>query len=385
MTGSLRILQVHNRYRQAGGEDSVVDMERELLRSNGHDVSVFERGNPHRAHESVSTFLAAPWNPTTVSSLSALIEATNPSVAHIHNTWFAISPSAFAATNRARLPTVLTVHNYRLACINGQLLRDGKPCTICVGTHPWAGVRYRCYRSSLLASSVAASTLSLNRRLGTWRRYVDVFLTLTTFMTEVLVDTGILRDRISELPNFTLDPGARKHLPSRSDTVLFVGRLSPEKGIEQLLQNWARVASNDLRLVVVGEGPLEEKLADQRIPGVEFRGRLDKGEVRDLMLAARVLAVPSIWYEGQPLVVLEAMAAGLGVVVSDIGGLKETIGSGGRAIPSWADFSLEELGDVDQLGSAARERWEQVFSPKRHLEGLLRAYDRAAYWYKRRP
>ena len=385
MTGSLRILQIHNRYRQPGGEDSLVEMERELLRSNGHDVEVYERTNPQGAGDSLRALLAAPWNPVTVSSLEDLINATHPSVAHVHNTWFAISPAAFAATHRSGLPTVLTVHNYRLACINGQLLREGHPCTICVGTHPWAGVKYRCYRDSLFASSVAAGTLALNRRMRTWERYVDVFLALTNFMKEFLIASGLPPERIIHLPNFTPDPGGRRNLPSESDTILFIGRLSPEKGIEQLLEAWVRSAPEGLRLVMVGDGPMAAQLAGQRWSGIEFRGRLDRPEVRELMLRARALVVPSTWFEGQPMVVLEALSAGLGVIVSDQGGLPETVGDGGVAVGSWSDFSFDDLGDVDRLGISAKRRWEEAFTPEAHLAALLGAYAQAASWHKRRP
>jgi glycosyltransferase involved in cell wall biosynthesis len=384
LTGSLRILQIHNRYRQAGGEDSLVEMERELLRSNGHDVEVYERTNPHGTRDSLSALLAAPWNPATVTSLEDLVASTNPSVAHVHNTWFAISPAAFAATHRAGLPTVFTVHNYRLACLNGQLLRDGNPCTICVGTHPWAGVRYLCYRDSLFASSIAAGTLALNRRLGTWERSVDVFLALTTFMKEMLIASGVPSERIIHVPNFTSDPGVRRNPPSQSDTVLFIGRLSPEKGLEQLLHSWVRSAPEGLRLVVVGDGPMAAQLASQRWASVEFRGRLDRSEIRELMLGAKAMVVPSTWDEGQPMVVLEAMSAGLGVIVSELGGLPETVGDGGRAVRSWSDFSFGDLGDVDRLGTSARSRWNETFTPEAHLESLLAAYDQAAYWHKQR-
>jgi glycosyltransferase involved in cell wall biosynthesis len=119
--------------------------------------------------------------------------------------------------------------------------------------------------------------------------------------------------------------------------------------------------------------------------GVEFCGRLDQSEVRNLMLSARVLAVPSTWYEGQPLVVLEAMSAGLGILASDLGGLPETIGEGGRKVRAWSDFSVLDIGDVDLLGRAARKRWSESFTAERHLEGLEGAYAQAAYWHKRGP
>ncbi|HKY48637.1 MAG TPA: glycosyltransferase family 4 protein [Acidimicrobiia bacterium] len=377
----MRILQLHNHYREPGGEDAVVEAERALLEGAGHEVVRFERTNPVGVAATAGSLLAAPWNPVTASAVRRLVRTRRPSVAHVHNTWFSMSPSVIGALHREGVPTVMTVHNYRLACINGQLLRQGKPCQICVGTDPWSGVRYRCFRDSVAGSAVAAATISLNRSLGTWEDRVDRFLVLTDFMRDILVRTGLRSDRIDLTPNFVDDPGPRRSMPGQSKTVLFVGRLAPEKGIDLLIDCWERSAPGGLTLEVVGDGPLLTAMRKRAVPGVVFRGRLDRAEVRSLMLTSRALAFPSIWYEGQPMVILEALAAGLPVFASDLGGTAETVGEGGLVVDSWSAFSFADWSDevLNSVGSAGRRRWESRFTPQRHLESLISSYGSATY------
>lgn len=378
----MRILQLHNHYREPGGEDAVVQAERALLEGAGHEVVRFERTNPVGVAATASSLLIAPWNPATASEVRRLVRSRQPSVAHVHNTWFSLSPSVVGALHREGVPTVMTVHNYRLACINGQLLRQGKPCQICVGTNPWSGVRYRCFRDSVAGSAVASATISLNRTLGTWKEGVDRFLVLTDFMREILERTGLPSDRIDLLPNFVDDPGPRRSMPGQSRTVLFVGRLAPEKGVDLLVDCWERTAPAGLTLEVVGDGPMLNALRGRAVPGVVFRGRLDRAEVRSLMLTSRALAFPSIWYEGQPMVILEALAAGLPIFASDLGGTAETFGEGGLVVDSWSACSFADWSDevLNRVGSAGRRRWESRFTPQRHLDSLIGSYDTAAHF-----
>lgn len=377
----LRVLQVHNRYQEPGGEDAVVSSERALLESAGHDVNVFEAINPEDKLAAGLRLLSSPWNLAAASRLRTVVKAVRPTVAHVHNTWFSISPAAISTLHRESVPTVMTVHNYRLTCLNAQLLRDSAPCQLCVGTHPWRGVLYRCYRDSVIASTMAATTLVLHRALGTWTRQVGAFLVLNEFIAEIMERIGLPADRVLVVPNFVEDPGPRHISPTESDLVLFVGRLSAEKGIELLIDAWRRVGPQGLRLVVVGEGPLRADLEQRDSPGVSFLGRVAPGEIRRLMLSARALVFPSVWYEGQPLVLLEALAAGLPVLAHDIGGVIETAGEAAHRVQSWEESFRETLSvgtTLDNLGRAARARWANHFTPRLHLMNLVNAYRRAA-------
>lgn len=378
----LKILQIHNHYREAGGEDTVVRREQELLKAAGHEVIEFRTENPSRTAAAVATLATSAWNPVSARRMREAILQRRPDVAHVHNTWWMLSPSILRPLVDAGVPVVLTLHNYRLLCANAMLYREGQPCEECVGIHPWRAVRYRCYRGSFLASAAAVSAIEVPRRLGVWHD-VAVFLTLTHFARQRFIAGGLPAERLVVKPNFVDDPGGRMNPSSASNTVLFVGRLSEEKGIRNLLDVW-RDGPTDLELLVVGDGPLGDELRATAPPGVRFAGRVQQGQVSELMRRARAMVFPSVWYEGQPMVLLEALAAGLPLLVSSIGGIPETVGDRGAAISvapddrsAWGE-ALSRLADgawVDEASLQARATYEARYSVEPALDGLTRAYE----------
>ena len=380
----MRLLQIHNRYREPGGEDTVVDGERNLLREAGHTVELFCVSNSDRPITSAAQLMASPWNPASAARVKAAVEGFEPDVVHVHNTWFALSPSVIPAIANRNVPIVMTLHNYRMTCINAHLLRNGAPCELCVGNSPWQGVRFRCYRDSLPGSFAAALTNSVRQASRSWGG-ITRFLALTTFARDIYVRAGLDPGRVSIKPNFVTDPGRRSDPPSKSEIVVFVGRISEEKGADVIAAAWDRAALRGLRLVMIGDGPLVEALRAHH-PHVEFVGRLEHGEVRRKMMSARALVFPSRSYEGQSIVLLEAMAAGLPVLASDSPPIRETIrkpmGNWIRKpgdTESWAE-GLEIISDnsaVDAEGLAARTAYEGSFTPAQGLRNLESVYQSA--------
>jgi len=383
----VRVLQVHAAYRQPGGEDRVVAAEAALLRAAGHEVVAHVVDNPEGAGAAAAALARSTWNAAAARAVRDLARAVRPDVAHVHNTWYALSPSVYGALHDRGVPVVATLHNYRLLCVNGLLFRDGAPCTDCVGRLPWPGVRHRCYRGSAATSAAVAGMLAVHRARGTWSRDVDLWLALTGYARDQLLAGGLPADRTVVKPNTVPDPGPRARPPSASDTVVFAGRLVPEKGVAQLLDAWARAGRSPLRLMVLGDGPLRAELAARRLPGVELAGRRPPEEVRAAMLAARALVFPSRWDEPSSLVVLEALAAGLPVVAADVGAVRE-LAPGATLVPpddvaAWS-AALDRLGDpagLDAAGAAGRARWSAAFSPAAGLRDLEGAYARAAARY----
>ncbi len=381
----MRVLQVHTPYREPGGEDRVVAAEAALLRAAGHEVVTHVVPNP-RGAEAALALARSSWNAAAARSVRDLARAAAPDVAHVHNTWYAQSPSVYGALRRAGVPVVATLHNYRLLCVNGLLFREGAPCTDCVGRLPWPGVVHRCYRGSATASAAVAAMVAVHRARGTWSDDIDLWLALTAQARDQLLAGGLPPDRTAVKPNVVPDPGPRGLPPSRSTTVLFVGRLVPEKGVAQLVDAWALRDRGPLRLLVLGDGPLRAELAARRVPGVQVAGPQDPGDVQAAMLSARALAFPSRWAEPCPMVVLEALAAGLPILAADVGGVPELAPAAARvALPAPGDAAawsaaLHDLRDpagLDAAGAAARERWSSAFSPAVGLGALEAAYARA--------
>lgn len=380
----MRILQIHNHYRERGGEDAVVEAEATLLRSGAHEVSQILAANPAGALQAGLTAAISPWNPRAANRVSRAVKASRPDVAHVHNTWYSLSPSVPVALKRCGVPVVMTLHNYRMMCINGQLLREGAICEICVGERSRPGIRHRCYRDSLAASAIAVAAVATARVRGTWDA-VDLFFVMNEFAKGRFVSGGLPEEKIRVKPHFVLDPGAREQAPSASRTIVFVGRLAPEKGVGMLLEAWRAAAPAGFELLIVGTGPQRAELEAAAVPGVRFAGWVPPHEVRQLLLSARALVFPSIWYETFGLVIVEAMAGGLPVLASDLGGTPELFGDRkpGWLVPpgdvdSWAEAIqgiAEDDESLDGAGAAARDRYEAAYTPERGLRLLEEGYE----------
>jgi len=379
----MRILQVHTRYRQPGGEDAVVRAERAALERTGHEVAQHIEENPTARLRAAAALGGSVWNPMSARRVVDAVDAARPDVAHVHNTWFASSPSVLSALRRRRVPVVMTVHNYRLVCANSLFLRDDTPCEKCLDRGTWPAVQHRCYRGSRATSAIAAAGIAVHRKLGTWARFVDRFIVLSRFARERLVRAGLPAERLVLGSNFVEDPGPRSTTPSTSGDVLFVGRLSSEKGAHVLLDAWRTAAPRGLHLDVIGDGPDRVRLEQDAPPGVAFLGRRPAAEVMSRLLRARALVIPSVWYEGQPVTALEGLAAGVPLVLSGIGGLPEVLGgrdAGWVSAPNRSDAlarSLELLADdtvVDDRGAHARERYLEAFTPPAAVARLEAVY-----------
>lgn len=379
----MNILQIHTRYQQSGGEDTVVAAEAELLRGAGHTVTLFEAHNDDGRTAGVQLG-GAVWNPRTARRLVSHITTQRPDVAHIHNTWFAMSPSVLRVLGRAGVPTVMTLHNYRLTCANALLLRDGSPCETCVEGSPLQAIRFGCYRSRP-QTAVAAFNVALHRRIGTWGRHIDVFLALTEFMKDIMVRSGLPEEKIAVKPNFTSDPGPRNLAAAASDVVIFVGRLSPEKGIDRLVDAWHSASPSGLSLKIIGDGPLRSELERQATASIDFVGAVDSSDVSRHLLTARAMAFPSIWYEGFGLTIIEAFAAGLPVLANNLGAMSSLVKPLGQQwlldnSERWVD-ALRELTDSRKIASGAiiaRKTFERNYTGDASLTLLEKAYAQAA-------
>jgi glycosyltransferase involved in cell wall biosynthesis len=362
----VRVVQIHTTYLEPGGEDLVVQRERELLMKHGHTVEPITFRNPEKPVEQVRNLALANWNRASGRRVSEALEAAPVDVVHVHNTWFTGSPSSVAAAHR-HAPVVATLHNYRRNCLNAYLYRDDAPCTDCVGRLPWKGVLRRCYRDSAPASVAIGIATGVNRQFRLVDRSVDLFLVLSDFAADLAEQSGVDRSQIVRHDNFVPDVGPRLQPPSDSETVLAIGRLSPEKGFVELVESWNRRGPDGLRLMVVGDGPERGRVEESAGPSVDVVGRKTPDEVAELMRSCRALLFPSRWFEGQPLVILEALAAGLPVLSSDHPPLKEIIDGAGQLVVEngeW-DEALSTTADnawLELASSAARARYEERYS-----------------------
>lgn len=383
----MKVLQLHNFYQQPGGEDQVFYAEGDLLEKQGHEVLRFTRHNDEVNGLSRLTLArAALWNGSIYRELRELLGRQRPAVAHFHNTFPLISPAAYYAAQAEGVPVVQTLHNYRLICPNGIFFREGRVCEACLGDSvPWPGVTHACYRGSRAATGVVAAILGLHRLLKTWQKTVAVYIAMTEFGRRKYVEAGLPVDRIVVKPHFVPDPGVGD---GSGGYVLFVGRLTPEKGIETLLRAW-KVLGGRVPLKVVGDGPLAAMVADEAkaCPSVEWLGHVTPQQVYRLMARAACLILPSEWFETFGRVAVEAFAVGTPVVSANIGAIAELVEEGHTGLHFRPGDPSDLAAKVDQLLSSpvslaamraeARRTYETRYTPEVNYRMTLEIYTRA--------
>ncbi|WP_344173640.1 glycosyltransferase [Kribbella lupini] len=377
---------LHNRYRsgQPSGENTVVDQTADYLRSSGHTVELYEQHSDSIAHLPSKDRALLPfrsiWSFSAERDLTFRLQEQRPDIVHVHNTFPLWSPSVLRAARRAGVPVVATLHNFRLMCANAVLQRDGGPCESCIGKIPWRGVVHGCYRESAVQSLPLVAGIAAHQALHTWQRYVTTLIAPSEFVRSRYVAGGFPAAKIVVKPHAV--PISGQVRAGAGEAVVFVGRLTEDKGFADLLEAWD---SSLGQLVVVGDGPLRAA-ADARAasdPSVRVLGALPWTQSMEIVRTARVVVVPARSYETFGLVVVEAYAHGVPVVASRIGALAELVDDGETG-------ALAEPGDPESLRKALRlltdpvtsvtcgERARQVylerFTPERDLAATERIY-----------
>jgi glycosyltransferase involved in cell wall biosynthesis len=385
----MNILVIHNLYQQPGGEDVVVDQETRLLQRNGHNVTVYRRSNEELSHLSLRERLGLIKRIVSASdsklAIRRLIRELHPDLVHVHNTFLMVSPSVYEACHEEDVPVVQTLHNFRLLCPAATFFRDDGPCEDCVTHNLWHSVRHACYRDSRVISGAVAFMLQAHRSRQTWDRKIDSYIAISGFLREKFVKAGFPANKITVKPNFVdPDPGRRTHL---GDHALFVGRLTPEKGLWTLVEAWERLPSA-VRLVIVGDGPmrpqLQAEVARKGLTNIHFASRLRREETYDALKKAAFLIVPSTWYETFGLVVAEAFACGTPVLGSRIGALREMVEdqvTGLHFAPGDPDdvakkvaWASEHAPEMAAMGKAARRAYEGRYTADANYPLLMNIY-----------
>jgi glycosyltransferase involved in cell wall biosynthesis len=376
----MRILILHGRYLSGSlsGENRVVLEEAELLRTGGHDVQLL---SPSADQFSAGTLAARSLVSAGVAGeIADRVRAEEFEIVHGHNLHPTFGTGVLPAASRAGAAVVLTLHNYRLMCIASTFFRDGAVCQDCLGRSPLPGVIHACYRGSRAQSAVLGASFALARSRGRFDA-VDRFLAVSAFIRQKHVEAGLPAERILVKSN-VVPAQARRSGPG--DYFLVLSRLSVEKGISELVRAWTP-SLGELR--IVGDGPERERieqLASAR--GVRVVGAVTPEEIPELLRGARALFLPSLWFEGQPRVALEAYAAGIPVVASRIGSLPDVVREGETGLmvapgdlEGWRDAARVLASDEVSLrfGEAAYLRWSDDFSPERGLALLEAAYREA--------
>lgn len=388
----MRILLVHNRYRSGApsGENRVVDQEGEALQALGHEVIRFGRSSDEIAEWPVAKKASLParaiWSREARRDLTAVLREHRPEVVHIHNTFPLLSAAVLYACRDERVPVVVTLHNYRLACANGLFFRGGAVCHDCIHGLPVRAVLHGCYRESHAATAPVALSLSLHRQA--WRSLVSAYVFVSASQRDLLAGADLARGRVFVRYNLILRRSRTQ--TARAPAVVYAGRLDEAKGVRLLMAGWddycRRSGEPGLNLVIAGGGPLHgemEAWARPR-PSVDMTGPLSSDKCADLISRARAVLLPSACEETFSLVAVEAMAAGVPPIAAGHGSFTELITSGQDGVlfkPGDPAALALAIADVERnperyeiYGDRARKTYEQRFNPQRSVEDLLGIY-----------
>lgn len=382
----MKIVVVHNFYKQPGGEDGCVAAEVALLRAHGHKVIQYCVHNESvDAMGRLQLALRTIWSRPASHELRDLFRTNRPQIAHFHNTFPLISPAAYYAARAENVRVVQTLHNFRLCCPNALLFRDGEVCEDCLHKAvAWPGIVHKCYRDSLSASVAVAAMQTVHRGLGTWRNAVDRYIALTESSRRKLIEGGLPADKIAIKPNFVHpDPGPGA---GTGEYGVFVGRLAPEKGLKTLLTAWQHLGGA-LALKLVGDGPMAAVVheAAAKDASIQWLRGLPIEAVYALVGEARFLVLPSQCYENFPRVLIEAFAKGTPVIVSKLGAMAEIVDNGrtglhfkpGDHVDLVAKVRriLREPVEVGRMRQSARQEFNQKFTADSNYKSLLAIYD----------
>jgi len=387
----MKILVIHNRWLERGGEDEVVSSEVAMLRNFGHTVIVYEKSN--QEIERLPFFKKALfcvkdslWSESTYQQVKAIIRKERPDVAHIHNVFIAMSPSLYDALSEEQVPIVQTLHSYRLFCPKGVLFRDAKVCEECISHGLRRAVIYRCWRGSLFATLLFLRILKVYSSRKIFQEKIDAYIVLSEFSKNKFVAAGLSPDRIFVKPNFTsIMFFSRKR--DKGNFALFVGRLVDYKGINTLLSVYEKLAGYNLK--IIGDGPLFNLLRRkvQNCKNIHLLGRVSHQEALVYLKKSSFLIFPSECYENMPRTIIESFACGVPVIASNIGAVPELVQDHYTGIlfkPGDSEDLCKKViylaGNrnlLDFLGLNARKVYEDRYTPVKNHNLLLDIYRRA--------
>jgi glycosyltransferase involved in cell wall biosynthesis len=386
----MKILIIHNRYLERGGEDGVVDSEINLLKQFGHSVIFYESTNKEidllplfkKIHYLTKDII---WSDKSYKDIKSLVKMNKPDIAQIHNLFYNISPSVYYALKEEGVPIVQTLHNYRLICPNGLLYIGGKVCEKCIHGNFHFSFLNKCWRRSYVLSFFLARMLGIHLKKNTFIDNVDFFIALSEFSKNKYIEAGFPKNNLLIKPNFVeqLSPGRK----SFQDYGIFIGRLEDYKGIHTLL-----AASQKLKnqhFCIIGDGPLYNQIKERArmLPNIKLLGRMPYDVTIEYLKNASFLVYPSICYEACGRSIIEAFACGVPVVASNRGAMKELVKDNVTGIlfePRNSDDLANKIEHLMQnkdliikFGENAYKEYQDKYTPKKNYNMLMEIYKKS--------
>lgn len=402
----MKILFVNKYCHPSGGPETVMLQSKEKLESLGNEVILFSMQHPRNLETKYSRYFVcnvdyngsnsflnkAKMSLNIFYSLEArkkmelLLDEEKPDLAHLHNIYHQISPSILPVLKRKNIPVVMTLHDFKLLCPNYTFLRKGKPCESCQGKYFYKAVIHRCVKNSYWKSLVCSLEMYFHRFLKIYQDSVDIFITLSQFSKEKMIQYGIPEEKLLLLPNYIDLPsnGTEKKL---GEYLLFFGHLSEKNGVFTLVQAMEKLKG--VPLVIAGEGELlpalKEYVREKKLDNITFAGFLNGKKLEQTIENSLFTVFPAICYHNCPMSILESFAYNKPVIGSNLGSIPELINDG-------IDGLLFEPGNVEDLaekikylyrhpllaqkmGISARKKVEEKYSEEGYYKKLFGIYN----------
>lgn len=379
-----KILIVHNYYQIPGGEDTVVANEKKMLEDHGHQVALYTRHNSEMKTFSKIQKLLLPFSTIfslkTYREVKALIKKEKIDAVHVHNTLNLISPSVYYAAFHCKVPVVQTIHNFRLLCPGAAFYRDGHICEDCVSKGLMCAVKYSCYRGSRLQTLACVISTGLQRILGTYGRLN--YICLTEFNKNKLLQLKQMKEEnIYVKPNFVEASTKIMSYEERKEQFVYAGRLDSLKGIDVLLKAWEMFEAKEEKLIICGTGPEEswckKYVEEHHLKNVELKGFVENTEVKKIIGESKALILPTRWYEGFPMTIVESYSVGTPVVASDLGNAGSLVEEGKSGLKFQTDSpeSLCETLKKTKTFKGLDENYINRYSEESNYEQLRNIYE----------
>lgn len=380
------LLFIHNKYLKTGGEDSVVFNEINLLRKHGYSVWLKEFGNENfQSTNPIKKILAGFnffFNLSAFFSVYRLIKKHKIQVLHTHNFFYTASPAVFWAGKLAGAKTVMTIHNYRLFCLNALFYREGGTCMDCVNSRSFRpGIHHACFKASPTFSAILAASLQFHRKAGTWVHKVDRFIVLNPFTKELLQGIGVNEEKITVKSNFIADT-AYADYRNRNNTYLYAGRIEEEKGIRHMMEAFQQ---SGRKLLIAGDGNMVPYVKENTSENIQYIGQQTPEQIAILFQQCKGFIFPSLLTEGMPMTLIEAFAAGAVSIAAASVNTSSMISDGvdgflyegsnasslNRAIGRLEELDLSAL---QILSGNARKKYENHYHESIHLTTIHHIY-----------
>jgi glycosyltransferase involved in cell wall biosynthesis len=406
----MKILLANTKHFPGGGDSTYTFNLARLLREKDHEVAFFAMQDPNNVPDvnsdlfvshidfrklnskknlcnSLSALSRVIYSSEARRNFSQILDRIQPDVVHVQNIHAHITPSIIFEASQRKIPLVWTLHDYKTICPNSHFRVDAtnQVCEACGKSAFFYAVLKRCKKGSLLASSMAAIE-AYSHRLMRVREKVDYFLSPSVFLRNKLIDRGISHMKVKHLPLFLPDESFH-HISHDEGYILFLGRLTPLKGIYPLLEACQRTPQTHLIIAGQVEEPLTSQLPKLLSPQAEYVGMTQGEKLHQLLAGARAVILPSLCYENQPFSLTEAFAAGKPVIASDLGGMTELVknSEGGILVPpgdvdalagamQWITLHPKE---ASRMGKKAQQYAHNVHSPEIHFQKLMQIYRQA--------